>query len=248
MRRLAVVVLASVLLAACKADAVVTIDVHDDGSGTVRVRVALDADAVQNAEAGGGKLEDRVRLGDLPAAGWTVSSWKRGRDGGATVTVQKHFADARDLAAVFHELNGKDGPVRGVRLERGRGLFSTEYKLHGTADLSQVTAAVASDPDLVGQLTGQRVDIGRIDQHLSQQLREAFHLRVRLVLPDGSTKEFAPAPGKRVSLDASVSQLDTTRIGFLGAAVVLGALGVFVFVRGERRGRDRRGRGARSSA
>lgn len=248
MRRLALVVLACVLLGGCKADALVTIAVHDNGSGVVRVRVALDADAVQNAEAGGGKLEDRVRLGDLQAAGWTVSSWKRGRDGGATLTVQKHFASARDLAAVFNELNGKDGPVRGVRLERSRGLLSTDYKLHGTADLSGVTAAVASDPDLVAQLTSQRVEIGQIDQHLSQQLRDAFHLRIRLVLPDGTVKEFTPAPGKKVSLDTSISQLDTTRVLLLAAAVVLGALGIFVFVRGERRSRRGRGRRARATA
>jgi hypothetical protein len=247
MRRLALVVLACVLLGGCKADALVTIAVHDDGSGVVRVRVALDADAVQNADAGGGKLEDRVRLGDLRAAGWTVSTWKRGRDGGASLTVQKHFANAGDLAAVFSELNGKDGPVRGVHLERSRGLLSTDYKLRGTADLSRVTAAVASDPDLVAQLTGQRVDLGQIDQHLSQQLRDAFHLRIRLLLPDGTAKDFAPAPGKKVSLDTSISQLDTTRVLLLAAAVVLGALGIFVFVRGERRSRRGGGRQARAN-
>ena len=242
MRRLLLVVLACVVLAGCKVDTLVTIDVHDDGSGTVRVRVALDADAVQNAEAGGGKLEDRVRLGDLEAAGWTVSPWKRAPDGGATLTVHKDFADAGDLAAVFTELNGKDGPVRGVSLQRDRGFLSTEYKLSGNTDLSQVTAAVASDPELAAQLTGQRVDLGQIDQHLSQQIRDAFHLRIRLVLPGGDTKEFAPEPGKKVSLDTSTSQFDTTRALLLAGAVVLAALGIFVFVRGERRARHRRRR------
>src|SRR5919204_4808174 len=99
MRRLSLVVVAcALLLAGCKVDTTLTIDVHDDGGGTVRVRIALDAEAVQNAEAGGGKLEDRVRLGDLRAAGWTVSPWRRARDGGATVTLRKGFADARELA------------------------------------------------------------------------------------------------------------------------------------------------------
>jgi hypothetical protein len=242
MRRLLVPVLACLLLAGCKVDTLVTIDVHDDGSGTVRIRVALDADAVQNAEAGGGKLEDRVRLGDLQAAGWTVSPWKRAPNGSATLAVQKGFANAGELAALFTELNGKDGPVRGVSLERDRGFLFTEYKLTGSADLSQVTAAVASDPELVAQLTGQRVDLGQIDQHLSQQIRDAFHLRIRLRLPGGDTKEFAPAPGKKVSLDTSISQFDSTRALLLLGTVVLGALGIFVFVRGERRARRRRRR------
>ena len=82
MRRLLLVVVATfVLLAGCKVDTTLTIDVHDNGGGSVRIRVALDADAVQNAQAGGGRLEDRVRLGDLQAAGWTVSPWRRARDG-----------------------------------------------------------------------------------------------------------------------------------------------------------------------
>src|ERR687898_3547397 len=97
MRRLLVVVVVCVLLAGCKVDTTLTIDVHDDGSGSVRVRVALDADAVQNAQAGGGMLEDRVRLGDLQAAGWTVTPWRRARDGSATVSLRKGFANAGGL-------------------------------------------------------------------------------------------------------------------------------------------------------
>src|SRR5256885_12271555 len=84
MRRLLVVVAACLLLAGCKVDTTLTIDVHDNGGGSVRIRVALDADAVQNAQAGGGRLEDRVRLGDLQAAGWTASPWRRGPGRSAT--------------------------------------------------------------------------------------------------------------------------------------------------------------------
>jgi len=93
MRRLLLVVVAAcALLAGCKVDTTLTIDVHDNGGGSVRIRVALDADAVQNAQAGGGRLEDRVRLGDLQAAGWTVSPWRRAPDGSATVSLRKDFA------------------------------------------------------------------------------------------------------------------------------------------------------------
>jgi hypothetical protein len=63
---------------------------------------------------------------------------------------------------------------------------------------------------------------------------------VRLAFPGGS-KELDPKPGKKVSLATSTSQLDTTRIALLAAAVVLGLAGIFVFVRGELRSRRRRG-------
>jgi uncharacterized protein YceK len=237
MRRLLLALVVCLLLAGCKVDTTLTIDVDDDGSGTVRVRVALDAEAVQNAQAGGGMLEDRVRLGDLQAAGWTVSTWRRAPNGSATVSLRKNFANAGDLAGVIAELSGEEGPLRGVTLERDRGLLFTEYKLSGVADLSQLTAGVANDPELVARLTAERVDLAQIDQRLTQQINDAFRLRIRLVLPGGDVTEIRPEPGKKVNLATSSSQLDTTRALLLAAAVVLGALGIFVLVRGELRGR-----------
>jgi hypothetical protein len=243
MRRLLVVVVACVLLAGCKVDATLTIDVHDDGSGSVRVRVALDADAVQNAQAGGGMLEDRVRLGDLQAAGWTVTPWRRAPDGSATVSLRKNFGNADELAGVVAELSGKDGPLPGVALERSRGFLSTEYKIKGNADLSRLTAGIADDPEVVAQLTGQRVDLAQIDQRLAQQINDAFRLRIRFVFPGGDVTEVKPEPGKKVSLATSTSQFDTTRALLLAGAVVLGALGVVLLVRGELRRRLQRRRG-----
>ena len=244
MRRLLVVVAAcALLLAGCKVDTTLTIDVHDDGSGSVRVRLTLDADAVQNAQAGGGMLEDRVRLGDLQAAGWTVTPWRRAPDGSATVSLRKDFANAGDLAGVIAEISGKDGPLQGVTLERNRGFLSTEYQIKGDADLSRLTAAIADDPEVVAQLTGQRVDLAQIDQRLARQINDAFRLRIRFVFPGGGVTEVKPEPGKKVSLATSTSQFDTTRALLLAGAVALGVLGVVLLVRGELRGRRRRRQG-----
>jgi hypothetical protein len=239
MRRLALIVLvACLLLAGCKVDTTVTIAVNDDGSGFVRINVALDAEAVQNAEAGGGRLEERVRLADLDAAGWRISPWKRAQDGSATLSLRKNFSDAEDVADIFEEVNGNDGPLRGVALERDRSILSTRYELTGVADLSQLTAAVAADPEIAAQLSGQRVDLTLIDQQLSQEIRDAFRLRIRLDAPGGD-KKFTPEPGKKVSLATSTTQFDTTRALLLLGAVVLGALGIVLLVRGELRRRRR---------
>jgi len=244
MRRLLVVVLfAFLLLAGCKVDTTVTLAVHDDGSGFVGIKVALDAEAVQNAEAGGGRLEDRVRLGDLEGAGWKVSAWRRAPDGSATLSLRKDFADAGDVAAIFAEVNGKEGPLRGVALERDHNVLFTRYELTGVADLSQLSAGVAADPEVAAQLTGQRVDLGQVDRQLTQEIRDAFRLRVRLELPHGS-KELTPEPGKKVSLSTSSTQFDTTRAALLLAAVVLGVIGLVLLVRGEVRSRRRRRRSA----
>jgi hypothetical protein len=237
MRRLLVVVLlACLVLAGCKVDTTVTIKVHDDGSGFVRVTVALDAEAVQKAEANGGSLEDRVRLGDLDAAGWTVSPWRRTQAGGAVLRLRKDFAGASEVAGIFEELSGDNGPLRGVTLDRDDNVVFTRYELEGVADLSQLTAGITADPDLAAQLSAQRVDLTTIDRQLTQQIRDAFRLRIRLDFPAGS-KVFTPEPGKKVRLSTSATDFDTTRALLLLAAVVLAAAGIALFVRGELRRR-----------
>jgi hypothetical protein len=173
-----------------------------------------------------------------------VSPWRRAPDGSATVSLRKNFANAGDLAGVITELNGKDGPLRGVTLARSRGLLTTDYKVKGEADLTGLTAGVANDPEVVAQLTGQRVDVGQIDQRLAQEINNAFRLRIRFVFPGGDVTQVEPKPGKKVSLATTTTQFDTTRALLLGGAVVLGVLGVVLFIRGEvrRRRQHRQGR------
>jgi hypothetical protein len=69
-----------VVSSACRVEATVTVEVSEDGSGTVAVAVELDAAAV---DALGG-FDDRVRVDDLEAAGWdvvgpTTDGWGVGR-------------------------------------------------------------------------------------------------------------------------------------------------------------------------
>jgi hypothetical protein len=63
------------------------------------------------------------------------------------------------------------------------------------------------------------------------------------VFPGGDVAQVEPKPGKKVSLATSTAQFDTTRALLLAGAVVLGVLGVVVFIRGEVRRRRRRRRG-----
>jgi hypothetical protein len=239
---LCLVALAS--LAGCRVDTTVTIDVRDDGSGVVRVRAELDGEAVREAEAGGGKLEDRVRLGDLEAAGWTVRPWTRRPDGSAVLVLTKPFDSAARLPAVIEELNGARGPLRDIRLRRSGGFLTTDFDLTGAADLSELTSGVLDDPELVARLTAEQVDLSALDGRLAQQLRDAFALRVVVRFPDGTTEAVAVEPGTRTAIDASASELDATRTGLLLTAAVLGLLGLVILVRGEvgrARGRRRRG-------
>jgi hypothetical protein len=230
------------LAAACKVDTTVTVKVHDDGSGIVTVTAVLDPDAVKAVETGGGKLEDRVRLGDLTAAGWTLQPWTRAADGSAQLTFSKPFTSPSQVAGIVKELNGTAGPLRDVTVTRDAGTFSTSYSAKGTLDLQQLQTGLTADPDVVASLTNQHVDVNAVDQALLADLRDSLGVRVTVELP-GKTATIAGVQGKTTPIDESTSVLDTTRVVLVTVAVALVVLAIVVLLWPGRRRRATRRRG-----
>ncbi len=234
------------LAAACKVDTTVTVKVREDGSGVVSVTAVLDPDAVKAAESGGGKLEDRIRLGDLANAGWTVQPWARAADGSATLTLTKPFRTPEQATAIVKEINGTAGPVRDVTVMRDPGTFSTSYTTTGTVDLEDVQTGLTTDKDVIGTLLAQGVDAGAVDQALLADLRDSVGVTVKVELPGGTTV-VKGVNGRASPFDASTSVLDTSRVVLVTVAVVLIGLAVVVLLWPGRRRRRRarpRGRGA----
>ncbi len=234
------------LAAACKVDTTVTVTVHDDGSGVVSLTAVLDPDAVKAAESGGGKLEDRVRLGDLAAGGWTVDPWARAADGSAQLTLSKPFETPAQATAIVKELNGTVGPLRDLTVTRDAGSFSTSYATTGTLDLKDLQTGLTSDPAVVGSLLVQSVDAGALDQTLQADLRDSFSLTVKVEQPGGTTV-VKGVPGQAKPVDASTSVLDTTKVILVTIAAVLVVLAIVVLLwPGRRRRRRATRRGVRS--
>jgi hypothetical protein len=239
-KRLAVLLVALVaLLSGCKIDTSVTVDMHDDGSGVVTVRATLDAQAVAEAEVGGGKLEDRVRLGDLSEAGWKISPWARSGSGTAQIELSKPFSSPDQVAAIIAEVSGPNGPVKDVKATRDHGAASTKYAVTGAVDLAAIGTGVTADPDLVAALTNQQVDVNAIDQSLLAELRESVAVNVVVKFPDGSSTTVNGVTGKSVPFDVSTSIVNTRRITLLVIAVVLVVLAIVVLLIGRRRRRAR---------
>lgn len=240
MKRLALLLVALVaLLSGCKIDTSVTVDMRDDGSGVVNVRATLDAQAVAEAEAGGGKLEDRVRLGDLAAAGWKVSPWARSGSGTAQIELSKPFASPDQVAGIIAEVSGPNGPVKDVKAARDHGAASTSYSMTGAIDLGAIGTGVAADPEVVAALTNQQVDVNAIDQSLLAELKESVSVSVVVKFPDGSSTTVNGVAGQSVPIDVSTSIVNTRRIALLTIAVVLVVLAVVVLLIGRRRRRAR---------
>ncbi len=241
--------LLAVLFAGCKVDTTVDVVVKENGSGEVRVRAVLDAGAVAAAESNGGKLEDRVRLGDLASAGWKVTPWARALDGTATLVLVKPFVNVSQVNAIIRELNGADGPLRDVHVTRQEKIGTINFAFRGTADLAAMKTGVLADPALVASLTAQQVDVRAIDQRLLGQLRDGFTLHVRADLPDQHVSTWSPKPGTKLLMRSSSSVANQTQLAWIviGAGIAVFAL-LFLVVgelRAVRRRRARRAVGRR---
>ena len=241
------VVALALLCSACAVDTTVTVKVRQDGSGFVRVDVLVDAEAVQTAEVAGGKLEDRVRLGDLPAAGWTVEPWVRNQDGSASLSLSKPFTSVDQVAGLLDELNGPNGPLEDAALTRKRSFFSTDYRATGVVDLGKVTTGISQDSDLVARLQAQGVDVNGVDQQLLGQLKSALTVRLVVDLPGPGKAVVQADPNGAATLSASSSVKDTNRIYLVVVAglLVLAALIVAIWPRKRKRKRKGGSRGGR---
>ncbi len=234
----------ALLLAGCSVDATVTVRVRDDGSGTVKVAVRADAEAVTAVELGGVPIDDAVRLTDLTDAGWRVGSWVRADDGSAGLLLAKPFANVDEVAGIVRELNGDIGPLPRLRASRDYGLLATDYSVRGRIDLAAAGSGVADDAELSAALVALGVDVNVIDEQLRAQVQSSFGLEVVVRLPGRAPVTFTPSEGKTIAaVDASSSVRNTERLLYLVAAVGFVVLAAVVWARG---GRRRRGRARRT--
>jgi hypothetical protein len=227
-------------LSACRVDATVTVDVADDGSGTVTARVELDAEAVRAAERGGLKLENSVRLGDLEAAGWDSTGWERVEGGGANLEVSKDFARASEAGAVVDELSGPDGPLQDFEVERDPSTFSTEWSFFGVGDLGNLKPGISTDADLVARLTASRIDVEDLEAQVLLKTAESLRLRVVADLPATSARTFDVPPGTSITMRDSSSETSKSRVLMFVGGFAIAVIAVVVLVAGEARDRRRR--------
>ena len=108
------------VLAACRVEGRVDVDVARDGSGTVTVAVGLDAEAVAKV----GDLTKALQTSDLAEAGWKVA--KPQKAGVITwVRATKAFRSPADLGPVMSEI----GLFRSWHLKVSNGFGSTTWKI-----------------------------------------------------------------------------------------------------------------------
>lgn len=247
--RLAAAVAAGLLLAACQVRTVVSVDVAEDGSGTVAVAVGLDPEAMARVP----DLAELLRVEDLAEAGWEVTGPERDADGTTWVRATKRFATHADAGRVLAEVAGTGGPFRDFRLDREHAFARTRFRLEGVVDLSGGLEAFGDDA-LAALLEGEPLgeDEAAIEARLGRPLAEAFTVEVAVRLPgsveasnadgrDGRALVWTPTlGGGPVELVAGTEVRRTGTVVLVAVAVVAALAALAVVAVGAVRSRGRR--------
>jgi hypothetical protein len=227
LRRLLPALLAGLLAAGCQMQARVTVQMDDDGSGTVEVAVGLDDAALAELpdldRSGVGDAADLtglVRVEDLAAAGWSIGAPEA--EGGVTwLRITKPFGTPAEAAQILTELTGPEGGLRDFRLERRRAFGSTEYSFAGSADLSGGIEAFG-DAGLAQALDGEPLgeDAAAIEARLGRPLSEMVTLDIAVELP-GTGETWSPVLGGETVGMSTSSTVYEPRVLLLAALAVI---------------------------
>jgi hypothetical protein len=109
--RVLVVVVCALVLAGCRVDVTVDLEIGADGTGELVVTATADAEVVEQAPG----LAEDLRFDDATAAGWTVEGPTPTQEGGLAVTLRHPVASAADATNLLASLGP---PFSDVRLER----------------------------------------------------------------------------------------------------------------------------------
>lgn len=148
-RRVLLVLVAALALAACKVDTTVDVVVQPDGSGSITLTAVADAEVVSKAPG----LAEDLRFDDVEAAGWTVEGPTATDDGGLQVVVSHPFATVQEATALLQSLNGPDGPLHDVVIGRTVTDDDITTTLSGSIRVSNGLDAFA-DPDVLAAIGG----------------------------------------------------------------------------------------------
>ena len=131
--------LAVIVLSGCRVDLATSVNVAENGSGTISVVVAADADAVRNAP----ELATSLNVDDLRAAGWTVDVQNPAANGGLSVVAARTFATVDEASLFLTQLSGDNGPLRNIALTRTGGVNDASYQFSGVGGLPKGLAGFA---------------------------------------------------------------------------------------------------------
>jgi hypothetical protein len=247
-RRAIAVACLALLLAACRVDTSVDVTMHPDGTGVVTLTVVADKDVVAQAP----RLADDLRYDDAVKAGWKVDGLTTTADGGLKLVMHHDVTSAADATKVLQSINGDNGPLHGVTIDRVVTSDRVITSMKGTLRVDGGLDAFA-DPDVLKAIGGAPYAEAISAAHLkpTDVVTVAFtaHLPGSVTSASKQLSWSVPIDGTSADLAAtgSLAQGSSGAWGTLSTAAlialvlwVVAATAFIIFVARARRARSRR--------
>ena len=146
-----------IFLSACQVDSSVSIEVEENGSGTVTVSVGLDDSALDEI----GDLDKQLQLGDLSGTAWSVSKpVKLDTDSKTVITASTKFEGAEGLSSALAQIAGPS-VFSGTELSLEKTFAKNVWSIKGKINLSKglnLFSDSALDEVLDGYLFGRTLE------------------------------------------------------------------------------------------
>ena len=242
-------VLAIVTLAACRVDAVVTLDVGQNGAGTITINMIADKEVIDQTP----NLTSDLRFADAQSAGWIVTGPDATADGGAQVSISHGFSNDAQATTLLSQLSGVFGPFKQMTLVRSGKDTDSTFNLDGILQVDGGLAAFA-DPTLLKTLGAEpfainlkqaELDLGKamtldfvatLPGEIEQTTGTATQNTVRWRVPlDGSTQSITTT-SRNTAVKATVARLVSGLFRFLLAVWLIGMAVVIAIVAIKRKG------------
>lgn len=195
-----------VLLSACRVDSLVTLDVKENGAGTLSIVTTADSDVVNQTPG----LAEDLSFDDAISAGWRVSTPSATSDGGLQLTVSHSFNNPQEATALLSQLSGENGPFKDLNLTRSGKDTDSTWMLNGRLEVNGGLAAFA-DPALLKIIGGSPFSATLANSGLD--IGQAVGIEFRAFLP-GKIESTTGVdtfgyPQWTVSFDGSAQDLTT---------------------------------------
>lgn len=202
----------AILVTGCESSLEVFVDVEDDGSGAVRVEVALD----QEAAAGILDLDSvGFALADLDDAGWITEPPRVLESGGLRLAASKRFGTVEQFSDVIGEITGDAELFSEFELTRAKGFARVDYGI--TGEIMPRGLEVFGDDALVAAL-------GRPLESLAARYGAAapdVRIALQVNLP-GDLRDLEDATGEPVAnTSGAVRVWETTLVSPSNTEVIL---------------------------
>jgi hypothetical protein len=145
-RAVVALVVAGLVLNACRVDADVAVVIDRNGAGTITVTLTADAEIVAEQP----DLATQLRTVDLAAAGWEITPPAPTADGGLRLLIRRGFATVEEANALLAQLGNRDGPFVGLDLTQDRGRSRIATGLTGA--LLVPTTGTFADAEVIALL------------------------------------------------------------------------------------------------